>query len=187
MANSLTLWQSDHANFAKLLGLLSAELDRFHAGETPNYDLMLDIMFYMTHYPDVVHHPKEELAFARIRERDGTAAPLLDDLDRQHEELHRLGNALVTSLGDVVNGSIAPRDSIEAPARSYVATFRNHMQREDTELLPLIRRWLDARDWAAIDLTIRHVEDPLFGRNPERRYATIEAHLERQGTPQQGL
>lgn len=185
MANSLTLWQTEHANFAKLLHLLTAELDRFHRGETPDYDLMLDIMFYMTHYPDVVHHPKEELAFARIRQRDNGARTLLDMLDRQHAELHRLGAALVTSLGDVVNGSIAPRDSIEAPARTYVATFRDHMQLEDTELLPLVRRWLDARDWAAIDLAIRHVEDPLFGRNPERRYAAIEAHLERQGAAQQ--
>lgn len=185
MANSLSLWQNEHANFAKLLQLLNAQLDLFHQGETPHYDLMLDIMFYMTHYPDVVHHPKEELAFARIRQRDKGANALLDTLDRQHAELHRLGRELVATLEDVVNGAIASRESIEGPARAYVATFRNHMQIEDTELLPLVRKWLDARDWAAIDLAIRHVDDPLFGRNPERRYAAIEAHLEQQGAAQQ--
>jgi hypothetical protein len=30
---------------------------------------MLDIMFYMTHYPTLLHHPKEDLAFARIAAR----------------------------------------------------------------------------------------------------------------------
>lgn len=180
MANSLKLWQDEHVNFAKLLDLIAAQLDLFHAGETPDYDLVLDVMFYMTHYPDVVHHPKEELAFARIRQRDKSAVPLLDTLDRQHVELHRLGQELVASLSDVVNGAIASRDSIEGPARSYIAAFRDHMQLEDAELVPLVRQWLDGKDWAAIETAIRHVEDPLFGRNPERRYAMIAAHLERQ-------
>jgi hemerythrin-like domain-containing protein len=177
MANSLRIWQDEHVNFAKLLDLIAAQLDLFHDGETPDYDLMLDVMFYMTHYPDVVHHPKEELAFARIRKRDKSAAPLLAKLDGQHAELHRLGQELVASLSDVVNGAIASRDSIEGPARSYVATFREHMQLEDAELVPLVRQWLDARDWAAIEAAIRHVDDPLFGRNPERRYALIAEHL----------
>jgi len=180
MSNTLSQWQTEHVNFAKLLDLLDAQLDLFHQGETPHYELMLDIMFYMTHYPDVVHHPKEELAFARIRERDGDAGPLLDTLDRQHGELHRLGQALVTSLSDIVNGSIASRASIENAARDYVATFRHHMQLEDTELLALVRRHLTDKDWSAINTKIRHIEDPLFGRNPERRYAVIEEHLERQ-------
>ena len=49
--------------------ILTAELDRFSRGQAPDYELMLDIMFYMTHYPDAVHHPKEDLAFAKIAER----------------------------------------------------------------------------------------------------------------------
>ena len=53
MSDSIALWRAEHANFATLLDLLEGELDLFHKGGSPNYDLMLDIMFYMTHYPDV--------------------------------------------------------------------------------------------------------------------------------------
>ena len=70
MNTTLATWHTDHANFARLLDLLEAQLDLFHRGETPHYELMLDIMFYMTHYPDVLHHPKEDMAFTRIRERE---------------------------------------------------------------------------------------------------------------------
>ncbi|MGZ8876460.1 MAG: hemerythrin domain-containing protein, partial [Halobacteriota archaeon] len=84
----------------------------------------------MTHYPDAIHHPKEDLAFARIKERESGAAATVDELDRQHAELHRLGAQLVTSLGDVVNGSVASRASVETPARAYVETFRRHMDLE---------------------------------------------------------
>ena len=68
MPDTLDQWHTEHVNFAKLLNLLEAELDLFHEGDSPNYELMLDIMFYMTHYPDVLHHPREDLAFAKIKE-----------------------------------------------------------------------------------------------------------------------
>jgi len=183
MNSTLATWHTDHVNFARLLDLLEAQLVLFHDGETPHYELMLDIMFYMTHYPDAIHHPKEDLAFARIKERESGAAATVDELDRQHLELHRLGAQLVASLGDVVNGSVASRTSVEAPARAYVETFRRHMDLEEEKILPLAARLLRESDWSAINTAVRHIEDPLFGRNAERRYAAIEEHLERQGSP----
>ena len=41
---------------------------------------MLDVMYYMTHYSDVVHHPKEDLVYAMVKEREKAAAPKVDEL-----------------------------------------------------------------------------------------------------------
>ena len=181
MNATLAQWHTEHVNFAKLLDLLDSQLDLFHRGDTPHYELMLDIMFYMTHYPDAMHHPKEDLAFARIRERDMSMARVVDTLARQHADLHRRGGNLVTSLSDIVNGSMASRSSVETPAREYVAAFRDHMNVEEREILPAAEHLLRDSDWSAISAAIRHIDDPLFGRNAETRYAAIEEHLERQG------
>ena len=70
MHNTLALWHADHLNFSKLLQLLEVQIERFHAGATPQYELMLDIMYYRTHYCDVVHHPKEDLVYIEIKARD---------------------------------------------------------------------------------------------------------------------
>lgn len=180
MSATLAQWHIEHVNFARLLASLEAELDRFHEGETPHYELMLDIMFYMTHYPDAVHHPKEDLAFALMKSREPRLGPIVEELDCQHETLHATGGELVERLGDIVNGSIASRESVELLARDYIATFRQHMSFEESRMLPIAARLLNDDDWAAIDAEIRHVDDPLFGPNPEPRYATIEEHLERQ-------
>jgi len=59
MSDSIAVWHAEHVNFATLLNRLEAELERFQEGGVPDYELMLDIMFYMTHYPDVLHHPKK--------------------------------------------------------------------------------------------------------------------------------
>jgi hemerythrin-like domain-containing protein len=41
-------------------------------------------MFYMTHYPDVLHHPKEDLAFERIKQRAADSGRIVDELTEQH-------------------------------------------------------------------------------------------------------
>ena len=179
MSDPIALWHTEHVNFAALLDLLELHLDRFHRGEPPDYELMLDIMFYMTHYPDVLHHPKEDLAFARIAERDASTRAVVDGLAEQHAHLKRDGNALVVALDDIVNGSITSRDHVEAPGRAYIAAFRRHMEKEEAHIIPLAAKLLDGEDWAIIDATILRLEDPVFGKTLDQRYAALRRQIAR--------
>jgi len=179
MPNTLAIWHADHLNFAKLLNLLEEQLGLFREGESPDYQLMLDIMYYMTHYPDVLHHPKEDLVFARIKERESAAAPTIDKLSQQHGALKACGEKLVHDLDDVVNGSIIERERIETSALEYLASFRDHMRIEETDVMPLAARLLRDKDWLAIDAAIRHIEDPLFGSRIDERYGAIAQQIER--------
>jgi len=179
MSDPIALWHTEHANFATLLDLLEGQLDLFHKGAPPDYELMLDIMFYMTHYPDVLHHPKEDLAFARIKERETSAGPIVDQLTEQHARLKRSGDALVVALDDIVNGSITLRDHVEAPGRDYIAAFRSHMQMEETAILPLAAKLLHDGDWAGIGAAMLQIDDPLFGKSSEPRYAALRRKIAR--------
>jgi hemerythrin-like domain-containing protein len=179
MSDPVSLWHAEHVNFAALLDLLELQLDRFHRGEAPDYELMLDIMFYMTHYPDVAHHPREDLAFARIAERNAALRPTVERLSEQHSALKRDGNALVIALDDIVNGSITSREHVETPGRAYVAAFRRHMDIEEAEVLPLARKLLDRDDWVAIERAIRELDDPVFGKSSDQRYAALRRQIAR--------
>ena len=163
MSDPIALWHTEHANFAILLDLLEVELDRFHKGEAPDYELMLDIMFYMTHYPDALHHPREDLAFARIAGRHAAARSIVEKLANEHSVLKHEGNALVIGLDDIVNGSITSREHVEAPGRAYITAFRRHMRLEEAEILPLAAKLLDRSDWEAIEAAIRYRDGPVFG------------------------
>lgn len=187
MPDSIALWREEHANFATLLDLLEGQLDLFHQDAKPNYELMLDIMFYMTHYPDVLHHAKEDLAFAKIRELDVNVRPMVDELTEQHARLKAFGNALVHALDDIVNGSITAREHVEVPGRAYVADFRNHMLKEETTVLPMAAKLLRDRDWAAIDAAIRHIDDPLFGKAGTERFAALRRQIARGATASKAI
>ena len=54
---------------------------------------------------------------------------------------------------------------------------------EETQILPLAERLLTAQDWSAIHAAIGRVEDPLFGRHPERRYASLHQQIARHAPP----
>lgn len=177
----LALWHAEHLNFATLLDLFEAELDRFSRGQAPDYQLMLDIMFYMTHYPDALHHPKEDLAFAKIAERYPDVRPVVRALGEQHTLLKREGDALVIALDDIVNGAITARDHIEAPARAYLSAFRGHVDAEEAQILPLAAALLDRDDWRAIDDAMLKLDDPLFGKTRDERYATLRRRIARDG------
>lgn len=180
MPYTIALWHADHVNFSRLLDLLEDRLRFFHEGGSPEYELMLDIMYYMTHYADALHHPKEDLVFARLKDRAGVAAVKIDQLLEQHVSLKAVGEQLTRDLDDVVNGSIVSREHIESSARAYVTKFRSHMQIEEAEILPLAARVLGHGDWAAIDAEIRHIEDPLFGAKTDARYAALAQQIARQ-------
>ena len=91
--------------------------------------------------------------------------------------MKRDGNALVVALDDIVNGSITSREHIEAPGRAYIAAFRSHMDSEEAEILPLAAELLQDGDWAAIGAAMLQIDDPLFGKNSEARYATLRRHI----------
>jgi hemerythrin-like domain-containing protein len=61
-------------------------IERVAAGarDPADYELMLDISLYMTHYSDTLHHPKEDIVFARIKSRDASASATIEELTTQH-------------------------------------------------------------------------------------------------------
>ena len=180
MADTLALWHADHVNFAWLLSLLEKQVALLHADASPQYDLMLDVMYYMTHYSDVVHHPKEDLVFAMVKEREESAAPKVDELVRQHELLRDAGRQLVEVLDGIIDGTIAPREKVEELASNYIAELRRHMRTEETEILPLAARLLREDDWSSIHAAVAHIADPVFGSSAEKRYAALRDQIARE-------
>jgi hemerythrin-like domain-containing protein len=179
MSNTLSRWHAEHVNFGKLLDLLEAQLGCFHDGRSPDYELMLDVMYYMTHYPDVLHHPKEDLVFARMKERDASVTAAVAKLLEQHASLKACGEELVRELDGIVDGAIMSRERIETTARAYLDEFRQHMRVEEDQILPLASKLLQRQDWSEIDAAIRHFEDPLFGSRTEERYAALARQIRR--------
>jgi hemerythrin-like domain-containing protein len=66
MHQILTALHDDHRNYTRLLTVLKNDIDKLSDSATADFIRLYDIMNYMTNYPDVSHHPVEEIILAHL-------------------------------------------------------------------------------------------------------------------------
>lgn len=173
MSKVLESLHNDHKNIARLLNLLERCLEEFRAGDSSRLRLMTDILHYMVQYPDIAHHPREDLVTEKLRTREPAASAIADELEAQHERIRQLGAELYDTLYSASRGAMTPRDRIVDQCREYLALNRSHMDIEETEALPRARRALTEDDWAAIESALTPADDPLFGNIVHQSYQEL--------------
>ncbi len=173
MEDALTRWHAEHINFAALLDLLELQVAAFHAGERPDYELMVDIIHYLRGYSDLVHHPREDIAFARMAERDASLSPVLSRLMQEHRVIAWSGEALLQRLEESETDAMVARCDVEAAAATFLVYYRHHLNTEEREVLPRARELLNEEDWRAVAAAGPGISDPLIADVVEARYAGL--------------
>jgi len=177
MPNPIAAWHTEHVYFNQLLGLLQKEIDVFHGGERPNYELMLDIVAYLRDYSDRFHHPREEIAFARLAKRCPDLELTLSRLSQEHRVIAHAGEALREQLQAILGGAIIPRAAVEVAAATYLVYYGNHIAREEEDVLTRASKELKTEDWEAVRTAVPPARDPLFDADPEERYRELRRQI----------
>ena len=190
MANEVFKLRKEHLNFKRLLNLLEEQLDFLHKGEEPDYQIMADIMRYMTEYSDVSHHPREEAIFSVLIQRDSTAKDDIAEITKQHHILGEAGSSFYKKLENLINGEseIMQLNEIETPGRTYVSFLRSHMEKEEQGLFVKAEELFTDDDWkrAKSDMKIS-ISDPIFGKNVEERFCFLCDQLSKRDTANRHL
>jgi len=174
-------WHAEHAYFARLLRLLHSEVDVFHAGERPNYELMLDIISYLRDFTDRFHHPREDVAFARMAKRNPGLELYVARLRQEHSVLAQAGETLRGLLTAVLDGAVVERAEVEMAAAMYLVYYGNHIAREEEDIVEQAARLLSAEDWEAVRAAVPPQRDPLFGEAPDERYRALRERIAASG------
>jgi len=177
MIDPIAAWHTEHVYFNQLLALLQREVDVFHSGEQPNYQLMLDIITYLREYSDRCHHPREEVAFARLAQRCPDLEPALARLSQEHRVIAEAGEALLAALQSVLEGSVIPRAQVEVAAATYLVYYGNHIAKEEEDVLARAAKELSAEDWEAVRTALPPMRDPLFDGDPAERYRALRRQI----------
>jgi hemerythrin-like domain-containing protein len=170
-------WHAEHVHYARLLDILDKELAAFHAGDTPDYPLMRDILRYLRYFPDRYHHPREDEAFKRLAARDPEMQLPLNRLLQEHRVIAEAGDQLLWRLEQVAEDVVVSRAIVEALVATYLVYFRHHIATEEKEVLPRAARMLTAADWAAVAAAAPEGRDPLFGEDFAPRYRELRRRI----------
>jgi hemerythrin-like domain-containing protein len=169
----------DHRNMERLLVVIERQMDSHRAGGALDIDLLQSILDYILNYPDLVHHPKEDLIFERLRQVDPEGAALVADVLGEHPALCQATECFASTLNNVAKDAEVPRQWFEAIARGYIDKTRAHMLQEEKVFFPRALARLKDEDWRAIDAAGAGAApaDPLFGPTVEGKYLALHERI----------
>jgi len=167
----------EHRNIEMLLAVLERELEIFDRGDRPDYEVIRAIIGYFELYPEVYHHPQEDLVFAKLKIRDPAAAAKVGNLALEHqkgaERLRRVAQAVDSVLAD----REILRQNVDNIVRDFIGQERRHIMMEDRDFFPAALKALGPQDWAEIASALTSHEDPLFSEAAEETFDALRARI----------
>jgi hemerythrin-like domain-containing protein len=170
MAAILDDLHADHRNFARLLTLLGRQLRVIREEGFADMELLLDMVDYIESYPDLIHHPREDLLFARYLEHHREEREAVLRLMQEHIELKQLTAALRTAVEGVLHDAPIEREAFAAQLEEFIERQRRHLNTEEAEVFPLLARTFDEQDWRSVESNLPDSSDPLFGEQLKQQY-----------------
>lgn len=176
MAKVLDDLRRDHVNMGTLLDLLEAQLHHLEEAGAPDLELMLEILDYSGNYPDLCHHPKEDLVYRRLMERAPETRAAVEDLLSEHEAIVQGTKDMADTLNNLLLDAEVSRAAVVEHLRDYIASNRRHIDKEEADILGRAEAALSAADWNEIDAAIA-ADDPLFGAAVQEKYRSLHHNI----------
>jgi Uncharacterized conserved protein len=173
MSEIIRVLRREHANMLSLVKALEWHVAEFERGGRPDYEVIRAAVDYFLGFPDLYHHPKEDMIFAVFEERDSEAAWHVGDLRREHEVIAARTRELSAGLNVVLEEAQVPRESFVRWARAFTDLQLLHMRMEEEVFFPAALKVLTEEDWAGLEAQMTSDEDPLFGENVGARFETL--------------
>ncbi len=159
----------DHGNINRLLKLLEGELEKLAEDGDPDFDLMIDIVDYVENYPDLVHHPREDVVYKAYQAKSLDGQEIVERLLEEHKQLPQITHEFKLLLEEVNSGAaIVSRVELIDKARAYIEKQRVHLVTEESLLFPMIKEVLDDDDWKTLESSMPVSKDPLFDAELDR-------------------
>lgn len=181
--------RDEHRALAAVLhGLLYLVRDVRDHGAAPNFPVLSAMIYYIDAFPERFHHPKEDrYLFPLVRARSPSSAGVLDLLEAEHHVGAAKMRTLMQTLTRYREGGPGEGAAFMAAVEDYVAFERDHMRREEREVLPAAQQHLTAGDWEAVDAAFSGSTDPLLGAAPEMQWAQIFSRIANLAPPPIGV
>ncbi|WP_298442480.1 hemerythrin domain-containing protein [uncultured Ferrimonas sp.] len=169
---------TDHRHISTLLDLLERKIERLQQGGAIQMTMLRDVVDYLHRYADQCHHPMEDILYQFYLDKTGQSEGEIHRLGHDHLALADATNAILDTLNMILSDQVVPRQRLIKDLQLLLTMQRQHLQFEDTVLLPKISAALDEQDWQQLQSEIAHKiqSDPLFNSS-ERDYEDLRAYL----------
>jgi hemerythrin-like domain-containing protein len=170
--------RAEHRFMGKLLDMLQTQVRLVAEDRRPDGDLLLEIAQYFASFPDLFHHPKEDLLLGRLAAAHPGAAETIQALEAEHEEGGQALKRFIRAVVKLVLHPEADQDRFLSAALAFIESERRHMTWEEKSFFLVAERALSPRDWEDINARLRAFINPLCQREAQTRYERIDRAYE---------
>lgn len=176
---SIEIIQKEHEHLSVTIQSMLCFVRSIKNGnEQQDLKLFRSMLYYITEYPERVHHPKEEqFLFAKIKERTHQLDSELDALSEQHSKgellVHRLHNALLS----YEFGGMDAFQHFHALVEQYAHFYFAHIRVEEERILPVAKLVLNDADWKVVDASFMQNQKEMDETGQRYRYDQLFAQI----------
>lgn len=163
----------DHVNLNKLLQMLESKVERLREGDQPDFNLLGDVVEYITDYADGLHHPREDMLYEYFQGRDSELDKNLSLCDAEHKELKGLGEQFKETIECIVHDAVMPMSEFIEKLADFLSCQRRHLDMEEGVLFPAINAVATEADWAVLIDKLPRPVDPLFGEKQAAKFTSL--------------
>ena len=166
--------QQDHRQLVRVLYHLEKAIKSFSGigRGTASMESVLDILDYIQVYPEIWHHPVEDLIYEILLQKEIPEPQLLANCIEEHGVLELLTENLHSYIDQLAAGREEVRLRFVRAGSDYVNRQLTHMEHEQTTLFPLIDRYLNDEDWELIKQRIKSIQ-PAADQGRYKRYQSL--------------
>ncbi len=169
---------SEHIYMSSLLNTLEEQVEAMAAGQHADINLILDIVHYMKSFPDQFHHPREDIVYELLAEREKSIRALLLDLRSEHAQLDSLAGQVADCMDDIrLFPTAMKKQHAKKLSTNYIAMLRHHMDQEEAGVLPIASRVLTDKDWQDIEQKTARYEKLPTNKQVAGRIAQLQKSL----------
>jgi hemerythrin-like domain-containing protein/nucleotide-binding universal stress UspA family protein len=183
---ALAVIQGEHRSIGSALrGLQHLVVQGRSKGSTLDVSLMRLIVDYMKAFPEALHHPKEEThLFRLLRLRAPELSDTIEELIRQHETERSLVDSLDSALGRYERREAGAFDAVAGAVKDLTSAVLEHLNLEESTVLPAARRLLEPEDWKVIVESFEANREPLgHGEYSEHSFDDLFVRIANRLTP----
>lgn len=162
--------RTDHHNILRVLRLMKRSLSNFDGKlDSEKFERVRECIKYLCEYPDRVHHPREDMMFEMLLNREPKVEDQVGNLHQEHIDLFIRSRQLLDSLESAESGKSDTIDALHQQAHEYSNMQISHMRHEELAVFPLIEHKLTLNDWKAIIAQAPSDKDPVFSEKPLKK------------------
>lgn len=175
---ALTVIRNEHRSLAAVIRVMLDLSARCVEPTDTDRQWLGAALFYIEHFPERLHHPKEERTLFRLlQERAPDSRAVIAELVQQHRDGGADLAALRSALAGFSGASAEGREGFRAVLQAYAESQWRHMDIEEKILMPMAGQHLTPADWADIATAFESHGDPRFDVVGEESFAEVLKHL----------